>query len=490
MTEKLIAADLASLATDNRRGARSLDDVMKALEVRRTPLPAIRGELAVVQLAQLFALRVAHVATGALALLGTLGLFSLLYRPGLPRDRFGWPSNVEDIAGSAQSMLWSGTPTFVVGIALALYATHTIAELCARRWIERRPERAARLAGKLERSARVLWPAGPLALGLLVSTVAISVGHESWITVLFASGDAGSVMVGRLRAVAIAIAALLAAAVVLGVVHRRAIATATADTALLVPARIYADRMARMWGGAVAGLGSIAAVIALHRPVAFSYYYFVETYAAPRTLGEAIDQALLWWAHDRLVMAATLAISILAAQQTARRFAARRFVRRLAAATDLPAQARRLVASVDDWSVGLAAGGAASLGVLLGITGIAAGNDLWMFLSPRLDHVVDVALHVVTPAAPLVFVVGCVAGRVGVCARPPRALRALTSCRMFELMLALSVLTVVMGEALGGRGRPLSSALQLAVSLASTLSILGLSLSYALRRRQRELTQI
>lgn len=470
--DKLIAADLASLAIDNRRGPGSSDDVLDA--IARSKANAIRRDPTAIELTQLFVQRTARLVTGTVALLCALGPLCWMYGIGIARDGSGWP--ISD--GWAWPLLDSDTSTIVVRTALLIAVTYAITARIARRWIERTPGEAARLAHKIERPARVLWTAGPLLLALVFGTIAWFVGRERWTAILMDPVD-------HLGAVSIALAASATMSLARGLLPRRGPLVQATDTALLVPARIHADRMARLAGGAVAGLSAIVGVIALHRPFPVAPFFIARRWTdTPLSLREVIDQALYWWAHDWSRLAATTIIAVLIARQIARSIAARQ----------IPAASGRM----EGWSLGIGAGGVAALGALLGISSMAVGDELYVLYyphGPRLAHVTDLALQIMTPMVLLIFVVGVALGRAAACTRKPRLVRILMSRRGFEAAVAFTLVSVVMAEAVDFGFGPSSreaaflvppAGLQLGLSIFMSLSMLALCLSDVLRRRQRE----
>ena len=493
--DKQIATDLASLGTEHRRGVIALDDVLQALDARRTRrTEQMRGELAMVRLAQAFALRAAAAVTGGAALVIAFGMWLLLYRPSMPclRGMRFWDD-------WSTALMQVNTLALALSTGLALIAIYATTGPLARRWFVRRAsgEPLEATMRRVDRASIALFVAGVPSIVVLVGTVAATVGHNSWGSFLCAGSDWFAhdivpAMVHRLRAVAIAMSGFTVTGFAIGAVWPRRwpeLPRVETDADLLATSKIFGDRVARGVGGAVAGFAAILAVIAFHRKVPS---------VSPRSFGVAIDHALFWWTRDRLRCATLSLIAILVAQQIARAWAARRFAHQLRAvdAGELPGRARRLARSVDGWSIGLGAGGAAALGAMFSVASIAAGDQFWAFYDlhgPRLAQVVRLAEHIMTPAVPLVFVLGAGIGRLATCERRPRLIRILSSCRMFELATALTLFTVVLGAALDfgvqdvsvpSRVAPVQ--LQTIVSLASVASILTFALSYALRRRRRE----
>ncbi|HEY0190192.1 MAG TPA: hypothetical protein VGC42_03670, partial [Kofleriaceae bacterium] len=151
----------------------------------------------------------------------------------------------------------------------------------------------------------------------------------------------------------------------------------TADVSLLAAAGVLTDRLARLAGGAVAALGAIMAVIALHRPAPLNPVTLSRP-TGSASLGELVDQWLFLWVRDRLTLATTMLLAILAAQQLARHLAGRWITGQLTTG-DPVARVRRLARGVDAWSAGLGAGGVAALGALFSVASLAAGRTFWTF---------------------------------------------------------------------------------------------------------------
>jgi hypothetical protein len=264
-------------------------------------------------------------------------------------------------------------------------------------------------------------------------------------------------------------------------------------------AGVFGHRIARMTGGAMAVLCAIALLVVLHNPFGDEPIHL--------TIIDLVDKGVPWharWLRDGVTIAAVIGILVLAAHLIGARIAARVFersLRTLGAGSDARARAGRLVRRVDAWSVGLGIAGVASVATLFGVVGPSIGTEFYMFFQPhgaRVAHVVLQALREVSVAVPLGLVAAFAVGRA--CAggsegrRGARWVRALEHRLVVPVGLALGLvagysgLTVDFGVfdiSYPAADQP-AAAVQTALTILSTTSILLVTIGYTLRRRRHE----
>jgi hypothetical protein len=219
--DRIVTTDLAALAADSRRLVPALDDMLREASegaLRRRQRAVLRGELALLSFANVFAHRVGRAAAGAMGLLCALVLLIVLYGPGVDRvtgfNPWWW-------------VLERETVPITVTVAALVLATYAVSVSLARRRFERAvrardPQPAhvpevARLVGAADGWSVGFAIAGVTSVVMVVAVATLVVGWDNWNPFwCFGCDPREALFDDRRRDLGVLLAAVVAAALALG----------------------------------------------------------------------------------------------------------------------------------------------------------------------------------------------------------------------------------------------------------------------------------
>jgi len=276
------------------------------------------------------------------------------------------------------------------------------------------------------------------------------------------------------------------------------------ELALLRLASVFAHRVARAAGGAMAVACAVALLVILRNP----FGYDVEE-SSPGAFRYIVGR---WWSGlldgGGVSIAAFAGVLLAGAYVVAGRTAERAFERRLQRAIDggQGAQdplevARRLVRRADGWSTAFAIAGPTSIAVLFGVVMFVVGAASWgsfWFTGYSVGDLFEARLRDLTIAIPVVVLAAFAVGRA--CTGDPRCARGLRWCRALEhpatvpIGSVLGLATLLVGLSFdSGIGFPMpldrldsTSALRSVLTATGGAAIFLVTAGVTLRRRGRE----
>lgn len=182
--DRIVTTDLAALAADSRRLVPAVDDMLRAASDdgrRRGQRAVLRGELALLSFADVFAHRVGRAAAGGMGVLCALVLLTVLYGPGVDRvsgfNPWWW-------------VLERETVPITVTIAALVLATYAASVSLARRRFERAVRARDAQPAQVPEAARLVnaadgWSVGFAVAGvtsavMVVAVATLVVGWDNW----------------------------------------------------------------------------------------------------------------------------------------------------------------------------------------------------------------------------------------------------------------------------------------------------------------------